>query len=302
MDKLAMKRKFLADGVPVPWFAPIDSAMELERVVLEEGFPLILKPVDSRGARGVLLLTPEVELQWAFELSLEHSPSGHLIVERYLEGPQLSTESLILDGAAHTIGVSDRNYGRMAEFAPFVVEDGGELPSRLPAQSLADAHGVVEAAARSLGVTNGVIKGDIVIHQDKAYVIEVAPRLSGGHFCTVEIPFSTGVDFVGNAIRIALGEKVTPEELVPRHHKHLCQRYLFPQPGRVSRISGADDVAARQELVHCEIRVAVGDTIGPIENHPGRAGVVMATGNSRDQAISHAQTAVRDIFIETEHE
>jgi len=242
-----------------------------------------------------------VELQWAYELSLEHSPSGQLIVERYLEGPQLSTESLIIDGTAHTIGLSDRNYDRMAQFAPFVVEDGGDLPSRLPDHILAEAHGVVEDAARSLGVTDGVVKGDIVIHREKASVIEIAPRLSGGHFCTVEIPFSTGVDFVGNAIRIALGETVAPEDIVPRHQKHLCQRYLFPKPGLVTRISGADKVASRPEMVFCEIRVVPGDTIGPIENHPGRAGVVMTTGNSRDEAIFNAEAAVRDILIYTEN-
>ena len=69
---------------------------------------------------------------------------------------------------------------------------------------------VVARAAAALGVTDGTVKGDIVVHDGEPYVIELAARLSGGFFCTREIPLNTGVDFVGCAIRVALGERIDP--------------------------------------------------------------------------------------------
>ena len=68
----------------------------------------------------------------------------------------------------------------------------------------------------------------------------LAARLSGGFFCTREIPLNTGVDFIGAAIRIALGEKVAEEDVTPKHFTPVIQRYAFPKPGTVRTIHGAE--------------------------------------------------------------
>ena len=68
-----------------------------------------------------------------------------------------------------------------------------------------------------MGITDGTVKGDIVVHDGEPYMIELAARLSGGFFCTREIPLNTGVDFIGAAIKIALGETVDEADLTPKH-------------------------------------------------------------------------------------
>jgi biotin carboxylase len=292
-DKLAMKERFARDGVPIPWFAPVGSSAELAAI---EG-PLILKPVDSRGARGVIRMTAGLDPEWAFTAARTESPTGRVMAERFLDGPQVSTESLVIDGVAHTVGLADRNYEHLERFAPYVIEDGGELPTRHAADAIA---AVVQQAATSLGVRDGIVKGDIVIHDGRPHVIELAARLSGGYLCTHEIPLSTGVDFVGCAIRVALGEAPDAAELVPRSARGVAQRWLFPPAGRVVAISGADDVGARPEIELCELRVAVGDTVPPVTSHPSRAGVVIATGPTREQAIAAARSAVEAITIATQ--
>ena len=298
-DKFAAKQAFAAAGVAVPWFHAVESREDLLALLREEGLPAVLKPVDSRGARGVLLLTEGVDIDWAYAVSLEQSPSGRLLLERYLEGPQISTESLVIEGHAHTIGVADRNYRQLRRFAPFMIEDGGELPSALGAEDLEAVCALVQQATESLGITDGVVKGDVVISEGRPFMIEIAPRLSGGYLCTHEIPLSTGVDFVGSAIRIALGERIAPQEILARESRGVAQRWMFPPPGRVSRVAGHAEVAGRAEVALCEVRVAVGDEVGRVDSHPARAGVVIATGATREQAIENAERAVADIVIET---
>jgi biotin carboxylase len=298
-DKLAMKDRFVADGVPVPWYAPVPDVSALRRFVSDRGYPLVLKPVDSRGARGVLRLTEDVELDWAYNLSHSYSPSGQVMVEEFLSGPQISTESIMLDGTAFTPGFSDRNYEYIERYAPHMIENGGELPSYLSVGTQEAIGNVVEHAALSMGMKNGVVKGDIVVHDGKPYVIELAARLSGGYFCTHEIPLSTGVNFVQQAILLALGDRPAPGDLKPRYQKHVAQRYLFPKPGRIVSISGVAQVHSRLGIALCDIRVAVGDIIGPIESHPARAGVVITTADTREEAIERAVAAIKDIQIET---
>ena len=63
-----------------------------------------------------------------------------------------------------------------------------------------DINKIIEKGALSMGISNGIIKGDIVINNNQPFIIELAARLSGVYFCTHEIPLSTGVDLISNAI------------------------------------------------------------------------------------------------------
>jgi biotin carboxylase len=300
-DKLAMKRRLAERGVAVPWFAPAPTAADLRAHVAEQGYPLVLKPADSRGARGVLLLRDaRTDLAWAHAVALRESPSGQVMVERFIAGPQVSTESLIIDGVAHTIGFADRNYEQLDRFAPYVIEDGGELPSRLTAEEQAAVRALIQRATEAFAVRAGVVKGDIVLCDGQPYVIEIALRLSGGYLCTHEIPLSTGVDFVGQALRIALGETPSAQELRPTRHLGVAQRWLFPAPGLVRSVTGVEEVAARPEVALCEVRVGPGDLAPPLSSHRARAGVAIATGATREEAVEHARRAVAGIAIETE--
>lgn len=298
-DKLAMKQKFQSDGVPVPWFSQVSSVEVLRRFVDKQGYPLVIKPVDSRGARGVLRLTEDVELAWAFDYAKGQSPTGRVMLERFLDGPQVSTESIVLNGTAHTPGFADRNYELLDTYAPHMIENGGELPSHLPEATQEAVREVVQKAAHSMGIEDGVVKGDIVVHEGKPYVIELAARLSGGYFCTHEIPLNTGVDFVQQAIKLAIGEPVNPDDLEPRYQRPVSQRYLFPKPGRVVSITGVEEVTRRPNIALCEVRTEVGAIIGEVSSHPARAGVIIAHGPGPEQAREAAETAVRDIRIET---
>ncbi len=301
IDKLAMKRVLAEHGVAVPWFAAARTAAELCAYVAAQGYPLVLKPVDSRGARGVLLLRDaQVDLDWAHEIALRESPSGRVMVERFLDGPQLSTESLVMDGVVHTIGLADRNYEHLRRFAPYMIENGGELPSRLDPAARTAVCEVLQHAAEALGLPYGVLKGDIVMYDGVPHVIEVAVRLSGGYLCTHEIPLSTGVDFVAQAIRIALGETPGADDLRPTRHSGVAQRWMFPTPGRVVRVTGAQSVAARPEVALCEVRVSPGEEVPPPSSHRARVGVVIATGATREEAVANARHAVAGVAIETE--
>jgi biotin carboxylase len=298
-DKLAMKQRFLAAGVPVPWFSPVATPQALQRIAVQQGRDLVIKPVDSRGSRGVQRVAQVSDLDQAFMLARQHSPTERVMVEQYLSGPQVSTESIIVNGRCYTPGFSDRNYEYLERYAPFFIENGGDLPSQLPQDIQAKVKAVVAQAAAALGIVNGTVKGDIVVHKGEPHVIELAARLSGGFFCTREIPLNTGVDFVGAAIRMALGEQVAPEELEPKKFTPVIQRYAFPNPGRVVKISGADEARKISGVEDVIVTAKPGDVIPPAGDKRPSAAMVLATGISREAALSAANDALSLIHIET---
>ena len=109
-DKMLMKDCFKQHELSIPWYKEVNTLEDLKQIIRERGFPLVLKPVDSRGARGVLRLTEDVDLRWAFLTSKGFSPTDRIMLEDFLEGPQVSTESIVIEGNVYTIGFSDRNY------------------------------------------------------------------------------------------------------------------------------------------------------------------------------------------------
>ena len=299
MDKLAMKSKFKIDGLPIPDFIEIYSNDELINIVKKWDYPIVIKPVDSRGARGVLKLTKGIDLNWAFHHSKENSPTGRVMVEKFLEGPQISTEAIIINGIGYPIGLSDRNYELEDKFSPFIIENGGGFPSKIASHHQASISTMAIEAGLSMGITNGIAKGDMVLTENGPKVIEVATRLSGGWFSTDQIPLGLGIDLIGSAIKLALDEKINEKELLPKYHKGVAIRYFFPKPGIVKEIN----ISKKYENVNWIHRVKVfvepGDKIEEVTNHTKRSGFVITTGKTSEIAVERAINFANSVRIDT---
>lgn len=298
-DKLAMKRRFAEAGIPIPWFHPVDSAKQLLELIRRRGLPLVIKPVDSRGARGVLRLTETVDAQWAFRHAQEYSPTGRVMVEEYLSGPQISTESLLLGEEAFTPGFCDRNYQYLETFSPYIIENGGDQPSRLSPAEQEAVKRCAEAAGRAMGIEAGIAKGDMVLTPEGPKVIEIAARLSGGWFSTDQIPLATGVDLVGAAIRVALGERPAAAELTPRYQRGVAIRYFFPPAGTITSIANLEQAREVPGLHKLDFFLKEGDLVQPVTNHTKRCGYVITTGADRNEAVARAEQVIDTVRIET---
>jgi len=283
-SKLEMKVRFLEAGLPVPRFHVVRSGEHLKALVGESPYRIVIKPDDSRGARGVLSISGQ-DVVKRYEESKQHSAIGRVIAEEWLTGPQVSTEGLVIEGICHTVAISDRNYSRLGEFAPYVIEDGGEIPSGLPEYVQSDIRKLMQEAVSVMGIENGPVKGDLVISKGKPYIIEIAARLSGGYLSTHQIPYCYGVDLVGCAIRQAIGERVFPEELTPTRNNHMAIRFMFPPEGILEAVSPTEPLEGFSGVELCEVFVNPGDKVGPYKCHPDRVGVLITSGHDRREAI-----------------
>ncbi|MBC8179517.1 ATP-grasp domain-containing protein [candidate division KSB1 bacterium] len=298
-DKLAMKKCFASAGIQIPWYSQIETVSDLKKIIEDRGLPLVIKPIDNRGARGVLRITNVDQAEWAFVHSLNYSPTLKLMVEEFLEGPQISTEAIIIDGVGYPIGFTDRNYEFIDRFAPYIIENGGGFPSHLdPTDQIAIADMSIKAGL-AMGIKNGIAKGDMVLTDDGPKVIEIAARLSGGWFSTDQIPLGLGIDLIGSAIKLALGEKIDVKELIPQYHKGVAIRYFFPEPGIVKGIRHREKFNGVNWVNRLGLFVKPGDIVESVTNHTKRAGFVITTADTQDLAIQRALEVVNNVQIET---
>jgi len=299
-DKVKMKRILSSKGISTPFFEVINSRSELKAAFLNHSPPLVLKPSDGRGSRGVLYLEEETSLGAAYDYSKDQGDGGSLLLEEYWPGPQLSVEGVFLEGKFHCVAFADRNYSNLPQTKPYIIEDGGTLPTRFDDFTKSAIEELVDAAARAMGITWGPVKADIVLSSQtgEPAIIELAGRLSGNYFATHHIPFSYGVDLVSVVIDLSLADYVDPARVRATCNRHLGVRYFFPSPGKIEAISGVDSVK-RLPYVHKLILAReAGQDQPPIRCHPDRAGTVMTHGSTYEQATERAVCAASQIHFD----
>lgn len=286
VDKFRMKECFSRAGILLPEYRLLDSPEPLPGL-LSRWQRIVLKPLRQAGSRGVSIVSRVAELEPAWRRALRFSEDGEVLVERHLAGDQISSESLIVGGEVHTPGLADRNYDELERFLPQVMENGGWVPSR-HASEIHEIGRVIGRCARALGIENGVIKGDLVRTEDgRIAVIEVAARLSGGDFCESLVPLGTGVNYVKQVIRQALGEPVDLEALRPTRDRAVANRYFFLPPGRLVAMHGVDAIARKPWIRKLELWVSPGDRIPPLEGHGQRGGVFVIEARDRAELARH---------------
>jgi len=293
VHKLRMKEKLQKAGVNVPLFARIASLADLKAFIAKAGFPIVIKPVDNSGARGVQRLTADMDIAAAFDYSCGFSYSGEVIAEKFVTGLQISTEGLLHDGKFYCTGFADRNYARLDDAVPFMVEDGGDIPTVLNDADKRAVEAEFEKASRALGIDWGPAKGDMIFGDDgKPYVIEIAARLSGGNFCYDKVPWSTGVDIVDILVDMAVGNTVDPVRFTPTRNLATSQRYFFPTPGTIREIRGLKAAQDANHIRKVDVWARPGDAVATLENHPSRVGYVISCAPTREEAVAAAQAAV----------
>ncbi|EMY27363.1 phosphoribosylamine--glycine ligase-like protein [Leptospira interrogans serovar Australis str. 200703203] len=97
-NKVKMRERLKKAGIPLPGFAPVWSLSDTRDALEFLNFPLVMKPADNMGARGVIKVENREELQAAFKHAKKYSPTGEMILEEYMPGPEVSVDALTWNG------------------------------------------------------------------------------------------------------------------------------------------------------------------------------------------------------------
>ena len=291
-DKIKMRQVLKEKGVPVPDFRPIWTLEECQQAIQDMPLPLVIKPCDNMGARGVRKIERLDDLISAFREAKEASISGKLILEEFMEGPELSLDALVFEGSIHITGVADR----IIERAPYFVEIGHTLPSALPEKQQSRAVAVFKQAIFALGIDIGAAKGDIKITPEGPKIVEIAARLSGGWMSAYTYPLSTGVNLYKAAIQIALGE--TPTDLKPKTSLVSAERSLLPPPGKILSIQGVEEARKIKGVKEIILMKEAGDMAEEPRSNMGKVGYVITVGKTREEAIRINDLARETLKIE----
>ena len=286
-----MIKAFDSAGLPIPRYFLPETAGDAVNLGKTLGFPLICKPVDNSGSRGVSLVCTSDELTEAVRYGTENSVSGRVILEEYLVGKEVSAEVIVWQGEATVLAVTDK----LTTGAPHFVETGHSQPSRLPIADVKKVEKLAKDAVKAVGITMGAAHVEIMVTENGAFLIELGARMGGDCITTHLVPLSTGVNMIKANINVALGN---PPRVTPRFNRGAAIRYVLPEPGTIKSIDGAQIAECMSGVKCVEIMKRAGETVGEVRNSNDRLGFVITQGETVDQAVAIADAAASVIRAE----
>lgn len=292
-DKGRMRECFRQAGIPSPAFTVITGS-DVPKLEQDLRFPLVVKPSDNMGARGVRRVDTYEELNASFLDAVQFSGEGKVVVEEYIRGPEFSLDALVYDGSIDICGFADRHI----RFFPYFVEMGHTMPTCLPRDRQQEVIDIFKAGIRALGITEGAAKGDIKYTEKGPVVGEIAARLSGGYMSGWTYPYASGYNVTEAALRIAVGER--PSGKHSGYPCHSAERAFISIPGIVKEISGLPAADRTFGVKNCFLRTEAGKRAVFPKNNIEKCGNIISQAASREAAVKAAEEGVRSVFIRLE--
>ena len=290
-NKAAMRKCLSEHGVPCPKFVRVETKEEYMNAVKQFKEKAVVKAVDNAGSRGIELvdLNDRDAVDKAYDYCKEWSHSGELVLEEYMDGPEVCVETLSIDGVCYTIQITDQ----LRKLPPYFTDAGYNQPSMLPLDVQEEIRKVVIDANMALQNYHGSSCTEIIVTKDGPKVVEVGPRLAGDCMTTHLVPLSTGVDMVTAVINIALGEPVDHEQ---KFTKGSCIRYFMkPVVGKIKEIRGVDEISKMDGVVQVTLVKNIGDMAVPLRGSGDRIGFIITQKDTPEEAIKCCDAALEKL-------
>ena len=201
-NKHLMRQAFEENGDPSPKSILVSSVEDLNEIELQ--YPVIVKPIDRSGSRGITKLLTEDGLAEAIENAKEQGFEKKALVEEFATGQEYSVECVSFHGEHHFLAMTKK----YTTGAPHFIETGHLEPAPVSNEVLQKVKNIVFHALDSLQITDSASHTELKIASNgEIRLIEIGGRMGGDCIGSDLVQLSTGVDFVRAVIQIALGEK-----------------------------------------------------------------------------------------------
>lgn len=244
-------------------------------------WPVIVKPTDSAGSKGVTRVERWEDLRPALEIAFEHSLSKRVIVEEFIEkaGCSSDTDSFSVDGELKFVSFSAQRFDEHAS-NPYT-PSAYSWPSTMSLAQEEELTSEIQRLLKLLGMRTSIYNIETRVGTNgKPYIMEVSPR-GGGNRLAEMLRFATGVDLITNAVRAAVGDEVVDVEQKP-YNGHWAEVVLHADnEGKFQELRIRDDM--RQYVFEEDIWVEVGEHVSAFNAANNAVGTLVLKFDSHEK-------------------
>ena len=208
-NKHLMREAFAKGGDPSPGSMLVDEHTDFSRLPFH--YPVIVKPTDRSGSRGIFKLESPEGLEQAVKAAMEEGFEKKVLIEEFAEGREYSVEGISFQGRHHILAMTLK----YTTGAPHFIETGHLEPAPVSKEVYRKAAAVVTHALDTLGIRNSASHSEIKIDENgNMKIIEIGSRMGGDAIGSDLVRYSTGIDYVKAVIQVACGME---PDLRPAH-------------------------------------------------------------------------------------
>lgn len=288
------QRERLAEaGIEQPRSLVCRTPEEAVAAAEELGYPVVVEAPDRAGERGVVLVESRQGVADAAASALAEARGDYCLVEELVGSRIVTVNGFSLDGQLRPLTVTER------EQAAFGVALAHLWPAQLEPAEVGTAVELASAAVAALGIEHGPTTTQVLLGEEGPLVAKVSARVGGGHdaeLCRVAL----GVDANALAVAAALGEPIQPQQLAPSLAVGgACVRFLVAPPGELREVTGLEEAFAVPGVRGIRVYRKPGHVFRELRRAADRAGAILATGDTRDDAVGAADAAAKRIRFHT---
>lgn len=252
-----------------------DAGGIADRVATQLRLPVIVKPVDSTGSRGVTLCTEPSTVAAAVRQAAGHSYSGRVVVEEYLSGSNHTVEAVIDGGRPVLVAVTDRTITP----PPHFITTAHALPTTLPAATVAQVTELLAALCTELKYERGPLNLDLIVDAAGVpHLVEMGARVGGNGMAEL-VRHCYGVDILAASIAAATGDPITLAPTPP--HPVLMHVLQAPHAGRLTSLS-ATGLSGWEPVRELRLFAEVGARVAPYTQAADKLGYLLIAATDRD--------------------
>lgn len=293
-------RNFLTKhGFNVPKAKGFSSIAEALAEAYWYPWPAIVKPTDSAGSKGVTKVNRLADLEPALKVAFEHSLSGRVIVEEFIEKQGCSSDSdcFSVDGQLKFVSFSAQRFDENAP-NPYT-PSAYSWPSTFTKEQEAELTSEVQRLLTLLGMRTSIYNIETRVGTNgKPYIMEVSPR-GGGNRLAEMIRFATGVDLITNAVRAAVGEEVIEVEQKP-YDGHWAEVVLHSDKDGIFQELLIDASVFNAKVIETDLWVKPGDCVREFRGANDAIGTLVLNFASESELVSALKELTRWITVKVQ--
>lgn len=278
-DKFFLKQKFIEAGIPCAKGFVINNISELS--ALDISFPVIVKPRDNSGSRGVIYCKNLESSNQAIIEALQFTQKGNVLVEEFIEGKEYSVEGIHYNGEHHVIQITEKT---TTDF-PYNVELCHVQPADIAEEQWNLVKVLIEKVAQTLEFDNCGSHTEIKINSNGLFVIETSPRLGGDFISSKLVPLSTGINMENMLIDISINNMISENYFIPILNKYSGIKYFNFPMGIITHVEVLDHLNHISEIIDWNFDLKVGDSVNRISNSIERYGYVIVQVKNRKRLL-----------------
>lgn len=249
-------------------------------------FPVVVKPSDGSGSKGVCVVKENTELNGAIQYAFDGARNHEIYVEPFIQGTEYSVEAYVNTGKVYIYSIVKTNFKWMGVYPIYTQTTYLDLD-----EDVENKIGVeVEKAIQALNVQWGPVNFDVIVSAEdgKPYIIDVGIRNGQNLIASHIVPLSRGVDELNNSIRICLGQKINAN---PEKKEYISSRLLIYSPGEIVDIKPYNKLIGQNHVVDIILKKKVGDKLPHYQTKSDICGWVLTKGLTPEEALNYGDEA-----------